>query len=212
VYYMLPAEVDPSGEFLHSEGHLVSGHSGPTYPVMHVYHNTILRRTPVFRDLYLFGLGAVGLERTERDVFNNIFVQMEQVPGIEFTGIKQAKELREGGNLLWGLKDGPALRSDPFAKFRASALFAESRKRHEPGWTTHDRVADPKFVKLSADGTSFDLRLQAGSPAVNGGQPLPRDWPDPLRDADKGAPDIGALPLGADPWRVGVDGRVPLFD
>lgn len=209
VYYALPAKDDPSGAFLHAEGHFLSDHGSPVYPVMRVYHNTLLRRTPVAREHYLFGLGAVGLDRTERDVFNNILVQMERVPGVGFVGLKHAGDLREGGNLLWGLDAGLAPKVDPFAKFRASALFADSRKRYEPGWTTQDRIADPRFVRLSA--TAADLRLQADSPAVNGGLPLPRDWPDPLRDADAGAPDIGALPLGAEPWGVGVDGRIPLF-
>jgi hypothetical protein len=211
VYYALPTKADPSGAFLHSEGHFISDHGSPVYPVMRVYHNTLLRRTPVARDHYLFGLGGVGLDRTERDVFNNIFVQMEGVPGVRFIGVKQAGELREGGNLLWGMVDGPKLKGDPFAKFRASALFADSRKRYEPGWTTQDRVANPRFERLSADGVSCDLRLQADSPAVDGGQPVPRDWPDPLRDADRGAPDAGALPYGVDAWGVGVDGRIPLF-
>jgi hypothetical protein len=146
------------------------------------------------------------LNRTQRDVFNNIFVQMEQVPGVKFVAVKQANELREGGNLLWGMKDGPMLKQDPFAKFRASALFVESRKIYAPGWTTQDRIADPRFV----NGLD-DLRLQAESPAVNGGQPIPGDWPDPLRMKDAGGPDIGALPLGAKTWGVGVDGRLSLF-
>ena len=38
---------------------------------------------------------------------------------------------------------------------------------------------------------------------INAGVPLPVDWPDPLRAADKGKPDIGALPLGADAFKVG---------
>lgn len=212
VYYFLPVKAEPSGEFLHYEGHLLSGHSGPVYPVMRVYHNTILRRGPVFRDLYLFGLGGVGLGRTERDVFNNILVQMDHVPGVQFVGVKSDSALREGGNLLWGLKEGPNLKLAPFATFRASTLFAESRRVYEPGWTTHDRIADPKFVKLSAGETAFDLRLQSDSPAIDSGWPMPREWPDPLRDVDKEAPDIGALPLGIELWSVGVDGRIPLFD
>src|SRR5262249_20251393 len=135
----------------------------------------------------------------------------ERVPGVVIPG-KEAENLREGGNLLWGLKDGPGLKGDPFAKFRASPLFAASKDRYAPGWTTHDRVADPRFVKLPADASlPADLRLQADSPAVNGGQPIPADWPDPLRDADKGAPDIGALPLSTEAWGVGVDGRISLF-
>ena len=46
---------------------------------------------------------------------------------------------------------------------------------------------------------------------MKGGQPVPPEWPDPLRAADKGAPDIGALPLGAEVWGVGVDGRLALL-
>jgi hypothetical protein len=49
-----------------------------------------------------------------------------------------------------------------------------------------------------------DFRLQTDSPAVNAGVPVPPDWPDPLRAADAEAPDIGALPLGAEPFRVGL--------
>src|SRR5262249_40158015 len=161
-------------------------------PVMRVYHNTILRHTPVFRDYFLFGLGAVGLRYSERDVFNNILVQTERVPGANFGGLKQAENMREGGNLIWGLKDGPAVKGALFAKFRASPLAQASRKRYEPGWTTQDRVADPRFVRLPADESlAADLRLQSDSPAVNTGQSLPSDWPDPLRAADQGGPDIG---------------------
>ncbi len=207
-----PTAPDPTGAFLHDEAHLASDHGGPIWPVMHVYHNTFLRRTPTFRDYFLFGLGAQGLRNTEREVFNNLLVQIEKVPGVGFAGIKEPGNVREGGNILWGVKDGPALKSDPFAKFRASPLFAASRKFYEPGLTTQDRVADPKFVSLSADESSpADLRLQHDSPAVNTGQSVPLEWPDPLRSADKDAPDIGALSLGAQPWGVGVGGRIPLF-
>lgn len=212
VYGSPPAEPDPTGAFLHQEGHLASDHGSPTWPVMHVYHNTLLRETPVFRDSYLFGLGSAGLARTERDVLNNIFVQMDRVPGIGFVGMQKADNVREGGNVIWGLKEGPELKMDPFAKFRASKLFEDSRRVYEAGWTTHDKAADPKFVRLSADGSpASDLRLQPASPAINFGQPIPAAWPDPLREMDKEQPDSGVVPVGTEPWRVGVDGRVPLF-
>jgi hypothetical protein len=179
---------------------------------MRVYHNTFLRRTPVFRNNYLFGLGVGGMRDTERDVFNNLFVQMDQVPGVNFVALKEAPKLREGGNLLWGVQAGPTLKGDPFAKFRASPLFKQSRQWYEVGWTTHDRVADPKFVRLAQSPSGAnDLRLQPGSPAIDAGQSLPEQWPDPLHEADKGEPDIGALPVGAKPWGVGVDGRLSLF-
>jgi hypothetical protein len=205
-YKAPPRQPDAPGAFLHEEGHLASDHGSPIWPVMRFYQNAVLRETPVFRDHFLFGLGTGGLKNTERDVFNNLFVQMNKVPGASFSGIREIGPIREGGNILWGVKDGPAITGDPFAKFRASAIFATSRKFYEPGLSTQDRVADPKFVHVPDD-----LRPQAGSAAVGSGQPLPAEWPDPLRPSDAKAPDIGALPLGAQPWGVGIDGRIPLF-
>jgi hypothetical protein len=113
---------------------------------------------------------------------------------------------------VWGLVEGPALERDPFAKFRASPLFVQSRNVYEPGWTTQDRVTDPRFVHLEPDaGAPADLRPTEASPAVNGGLPLAAEWPDPLREHDADAPDIGAVPLGVDEWGVGVEGRVRVF-
>jgi len=60
-------------------------------------------------------------------------------------------------------------------------------------------------------GTASDLRLSKGSPAIDGGVVIPVKWPDPLRKADKGKPDIGAVPFGAKAWGVGVNGRIPVF-
>ena len=211
VYYHLPGKPDPSGAFLHHEGHLLSDHGSPLYPVLRAYHNTFLRRGPVFRNYFLFGLGAVGLRDTERDVFNNLFVQADRVPGAVILG-KEAPLLREGGNLLWGLKEGPTQATDPFARLRKSPLFEESRKVYEPGWTTRDIVANPRFVALDEDGqATSDLRLSVGSPAINNGLQLPAAWPDSDREADEGQPDIGAIPFGGQPWGVGVDGRIPVF-
>lgn len=212
-YTSPPAKPDSTGAWLHGEGHLVSDHGSPTWPVFHFYHNTLLRQTPVFRDGYLFGMGSGGLGRTERDVFNNIFVQSDRVPGVMFVGMTEAERVREGGNLIWGLREGPQLKADPFAKFRASPLFASSRKQYEPGWTTDDHFADPKFVTLTESSTApVDLRLQPGSPAINAGVKVPTEWDDPLRDIDQSEPDIGALPASTEPWKIGVDGRINLFN
>jgi len=173
--------------------------------VLRAYHNTFLRDTPVFRNYFLFGLGAQGLRQNERDVFNNVFIQTNLIPGTTIHG-KEAQQLREGGNLLWGIQEGPEFTGDYFGKFRSSPLFELSRTVYQPGWTTHDHVADPQFVNVSND-----LRLQPSSPAVDSGQSLPSDWPDPLRSSDKNQPDIGAVPLNATPWRIGIDGRMSLF-
>ena len=211
-YTSPPARPDSTGGFLHLEGHLAGDHGSPVWPVIRFYHNTVLRRTPVFRDYFLFGLGAHGVSDNERDVFNNIFVQTDRVPGAGFAGLTEPGHIREGGNLLWGMIEGPMLERDPLVAFKASPLFEKSRKRYEPGWTTHDRVADPKFVGPPTDGPAqTDLRLRADSPAIDAGLPIVAEFPDPLRSADSGEPDVGALPLGLKPWGVGVDGRVPLF-
>jgi len=52
------------------------------------------------------------------------------------------------------------------------------------------------------------LRLAKGSPAVDACEPVPEDWPDPLRGQDRGKPDAGAFPLGAGPLQVGRFGRI----
>lgn len=211
VWYQLPAKPDPTGAFLHDEGHLISDHGGPIHSVMRVYQNTFLRRESTFRNYFLFGLGAVGLRDNERDVFNNLFVQKEGVPGAVILS-KTALPLREGGNLLWSLSEGPMLKADPFAKLRNSPLFKESQKVYEAGWTTHDAVADPKFQSLSADpGKPVDLRLTEGSPAIDKGLQIPANWPDPLRELDQNQPDIGAVPYGTEPWGVGIESRIPVF-
>jgi hypothetical protein len=85
--------------------------------------------------------------------------------------------LQADGNLLWGVK-----------------ARASSGTRGP-----HDIYADPAFANLS----TLDLRLSPRSPAVDAGVEIPPAWPDSLRRADKGKPDIGALPLGAAMLRVG---------
>jgi hypothetical protein len=213
-YTTPPARPDPAGAFLHAEGHLAGDHGSPVWPVIHFYHNTSLRHTPVARDAYLFGLVSQGMRATERAVFNNIFVQTDRVPGVKFVGMTSAGNVREGGNLIWGLKAGPAFALDrnPFTTFRSSPLFEQSQRWYAPGWTTDDRVADPRFVRLAAEAsTPADLRLEPDSPAVDAGVPIPEEYPDPFRNADRGRPDSGALPLGTERWGVGVDGRVPVF-
>jgi len=211
VYYGLPGESDPSGAFLHHEGAFLSDHGSPVYPVMRVYHNTFLRRGPVWRNYFLFGLGARALGNTQRDVFNNLFIQAKGIPGAVVHG-KVAGRLREGGNLLWGLDGGGASRTDPFAKLRNSPLFKSSQSVYGPGWTTNDLVGDPRFVRLAVgpDKTS-DLRLSSGSQAIDAGLVMPADWPDPSRTIDQGKPDIGAVPRGGRSWGVGVESRIPVF-
>ena len=45
-----------------------------------------------------------------------------------------------------------------------------------------------------------------GGGAVDAGEPIPSEWPDPVRELDKGKPDAGAIPAGVKPWPVGRNG------
>ena len=96
--------------------------------------------------------------------------------------------------------------------FRKSKEFEESKKRYAPGWLAHDLIADPRFNDLSTDlAKPTDLALQETSPAVNAGVAIPKEWPDSLREQDRAAPDIGAVPLGVGPWNIGIHGRMSVF-
>lgn len=120
-------------------------------------------------------------------------------------------DFQADGNLHWSSRDREGIR-DFLVLFRRSKEFEETKKNYPPGWTAHDLYADPRFVVFSSDWRErVDLRLGPGSPAIDAGVPLPPEWPDPLRSADTGDPDIGALPSAAAPSPVGVRGRLTIF-
>ncbi len=199
-----PSEPDPSGAFLNEPTQLIChDHGSPIHAIYYVYHNTFLLHHKAFRDYYGFSWGSHSRGTTRR-VFNNIFVQVEGLPGLNFTGASAEDDFQADANLLWGVIDGPSQTSDFFTKFRQSPLFESSKKQYPPGWGANDQLTDPRFVSLNNGGkVPCDLRLRSDSPAINAGIVLPSEWPDVLRDIDQGEPDIGALPLGAEPFRVG---------
>lgn len=185
-----------------SAGRLCCDHGSPIWEPINFYHNTVVSRDPVFRDEYAGGWG--GHVNSKRRVFNNIFVQVEGIPGLNFSTSDDAL-LQVDGNLLWGAREGKAVKGDFFAAFRKSARFDATKKNYPPGWGAHDCFADPQFVHFSPENWTvpFAPQLRPGSRAIKGGLNLPPDWPDPF----KGTQDMGALPLGADLPRVGVRGR-----
>ncbi len=190
-----------SGE-IPTHARLASDHGSPTWEPIWFYHNTVLAADPAFRDYYGAGWGG-HMKGTSRRVFNNVFVQTLGNPGLAFSAPEET-DLQADGNLLWGTKAGPAARDGFFDKFRQSALFKASRARYAPGWGARDLFADPAFVTPGDDWRApLDARLKPGSPAIDAGVEVPADWPDPLRAADAGRPDIGAFPLGAEPFRPG---------
>ncbi|MDA1165357.1 MAG: right-handed parallel beta-helix repeat-containing protein [Planctomycetota bacterium] len=196
-----PKEPDPSGAYLNQTGALCSDHGGPTWPNYFFYHNTILRSDSAWRGYYGFGAGGQGTRKTTRRVFNNIFVQAQGIPGLIFASGMDDNFV--DGNLHWGLIDGPAYKEDFFSKQSRWKSFPDSTK--PAGWMEHDIFADPRLNRLIAEADSdFDPGLQTESPAIDSGVAIADDWFDPLKDRDKGRPDIGALPLGEHPEPVGL--------
>lgn len=119
-------------------------------------------------------------------------------------------DFQADGNLHWGFESA-ATTENLFGRFRRSPDFEQSRRLYAAGWTAADLVSDPGFAMFDADWRSrVDLRLAKGSPARNAGVPLSKDWPDPLR-GDSTRPDIGAVPVLAELWPVGVSGRLDVF-
>jgi hypothetical protein len=186
---------------------LAGDHGSPIWKPMWFYHNTVLPPDGTWRNYYAAGLGSA-TRGSVRHLLNNAFVFARGTPGFVFD--TQGDVLADG-NLHWSPdlagKDAAAFLAGARvpAKKKQPSWFELSKKTYPPGWTAHDVVADPKFARLDADG--LDVSLSPGSPAADAGVPVPKEWPDPLRELDKGIPDIGAIPLGVPAWRVGIDGR-----
>jgi hypothetical protein len=203
VHYHHPAEPGKQGG--EDQARMGGDHGGPTWEPMFAYHNTVLLdKAGGWRTAAETWGGHT--KGTVRRVFNNLFVQSEGRPALPFPSADD--DFQADGNLHWSLSEGSRYTGDFFAKYRASPLLAASRKNYPPGWAAQDLFADPRFEAFGADWAKpSDLRLRADSPAIDAGVGLPAEWPDPLRAKDKGRPDLGAIPAGADPDRIGVDGR-----
>lgn len=169
---------------------LCNDHGSPVWEPLMFYHNTVISAGPAFRDYYGAGMVA-GTKGTKRRLFNNIFVQVDANPGLNVPGATD--DVFVDGNLLWGVKSGPGFRGNFFA----------NRKVIYEGFGANDRFADPRFTHLADGDAVIDVRPQEGGGGVDMGVKVPADWPDSRRDADRGKPDMGALPLGAPMLRVG---------
>lgn len=187
---------------LPSPGRMCGDHGGPIWDPVFFYHNTVVTDGRAWRDYY----GAqmiVGVRKSTRRLFDNIFVRVDGDPGLYFKGMTDG-DLQVDGNLLWGRATGPSFQGDFFAAFRQSPMFLDSKQAYPPGWGAHDIYADPKFTRWADRGHGpLDVSLQVGSPAIDAGIGIPSGWPDTLRAKDRGKPDMGALPSGTPMFRVG---------
>ena len=191
----------PDAPALVSYGRLCGNHGRPVWEPLYFYHNTVVSHAAAFRGYYAAGWGG-HTRGTRRRVFNNIFAQIELLPGLNFES--RDSDLHVDGNLHWSLRAGPSVAAEFFKKFRSSPVFAASKKQYAAGWTSGDLFADPKFRQLPADWKQpLDVRPLSKSPAIDAGKELPKNWPDPLRSDDTGGPDIGAIPAGVEMWRIG---------
>ena len=211
VFRGYPREPDPSGAYRRKQGALCGDHGSPTWPNYYFYHNTVLRTDPSWRGYYGCGIGGRATRNSRRRVFNNIFVQKNGLPGLVFSS--GPDDIVVDGNLHWGLTEGPRFQGDFFQVRGRRGAFR--KKPYPHSWMKHDVFGDPKMtMTVGAGGKWVTGSLLADSAAVDAGVKLPAHgkeaWPDPVRTADKGKPDIGAMPLGHKPWTVGIHGRVTL--
>jgi hypothetical protein len=167
-------------------------HGSPTWEPLFFYHNTVINPGNAFRDYYGEQM-VMGTKGTGRRLYNNVFVQVDGNPGLNVPG--PSDDVKADGNLLWGLRTGPGVQGDFFAKRTARPVPA--------GFGAHDVFANPGLTHLVDGDPVLDVRPRGGGGVVDAGVPIPPEWPDSLRVADKGKPDIGALPLGAPMLQVG---------
>ena len=175
------------------QNRMCGDHGSPTWDPVLFYHNTVITAGNAIRDYYAAQL-VMGTKGTKRRLFINIFVQLEGTPGLNVPA--PGDDLQAGGNLLWGMRSGPGVQGDFFAQ--------RGPRPGPPGFGAGDVFRDPRLVHLVAGDPALDVRpLAGGGGVVDAGVTVPAAWPDPLRAADKGKPDIGALPLGAAMLQVG---------
>jgi hypothetical protein len=187
----------------------IGDHGSPPWSRMHIYHNTF-RLIRQARSAEHTLSGAYGPDR-QRYLFNNIIENVTWPASIpaEITAketggkpprfaavvVPPSDQGASDGNLYWVAGVDAAQGLAALEKYRKSPAYEESKKTYPAGSTTNSIVADPKRDEVD--------RLQAGSPAIDAGVPIPADWPDTLRDKDAGKPDIGALPKDAEPLNAG---------
>ncbi len=188
----------PGGKVLeprYSNGHVMGDHGSPPWSAMNIYHNLFVQADQA-RSAGMATLTSTKSGKPRR-VFNNVFYHLAKLPAFG----APVDDAWEDGNLYYSPKLTEKEIAQYFVKYRASPLFAASKKDYPAGFSTHSRVGSPG-VAILEEGT-LPWRLAKGSLSVDAGVELPKSWPDPLRETDAGASDIGPLPLETDMFSVG---------
>jgi len=206
--WMRPTGDKPQGVAREAMGFLMHGADAARHiESARIYHNTFVGRVI---NAYCFAHGTLNHVKPEstRRVFNNIFVYLEQEPRTFISRSLEGQDLLANANLHWRVGGDQRATEAAMRQWREHALSTQAYERSGMRWEADSVVADPGFIAFSIDpSASNDYRIKSDSSAAGRGMVLPDDWHDPLRPDNGAAPDIGALPVGGQPLRVGVDGR-----
>lgn len=185
-------------------GRFAGDHGSPAWEPMLIHNNTLITGDPP-----RYEYGTDGFSRavasTTRGVANNLICQLHGLPG-NWLPPGEAHYSADH-NLMWTVDE--QARATPAVKPR----YPRDQIPPPAEWAAHDQFVDPKFVSFDADWRKpIDLRLRAESPAIDAGRETEQrsnlQAAPSLRTLDQGLPDIGAIPLGAPMWPVGVYGRL----
>jgi hypothetical protein len=218
LHFGRPTKANPKGDvfsghaawLVHNPDHILHMEN------IYMYQNTTI--TPVGHSMGSYSSGMIfGCSPdAERRVFNNLFTYLggaKQYPLAYGYKTVKTSNLAFDGNLHWHADPAVKLPADYFKSSRTHPGSEASKGVYADGWDAHSVIGDPKFVRFSNEpAAAADLRLQSGSPAAKAGVALPAEWPDPLRPAAGVLPDIGAVPVGGEPLKVGIDGRTTAGD
>lgn len=183
-----------------SYGKLMGDHGSPPWPAMNIYHNTFVMRGPARTG----GMTSLTHSKPEhpRKAFNNVFLHLARLPGY---GLPDAdRGVIADGNIYWSPAAVGKKPAAFFGRFRRSRQFTASKAKYPLGTSTNSQLADPKFRSVPEDpAKTSDYRPQPGSPLINAGVSIPKEWPDVANIKDPGKPDVGALPKGTTMFPVG---------
>ncbi|MBI4024980.1 MAG: right-handed parallel beta-helix repeat-containing protein [Verrucomicrobia bacterium] len=205
-------------EAMRYRGQMMGDHGHGLWEPVLFYQNTLLSQFGSERGIY--GLGTVRHCGSQWRVLNNLFVQIEKPLATTIFNTGDGPDFLTDYNLHWSFQEGAEISDDEFinqvqieARRQARADGrSEVSVENCAKWAVHDLVADPKFEKSPLDWRQPPaVHLKAGSPAIDRGGEIPREWPDPLRGQDKNKPDTGVVPFGCEPWKVGMYGRLSVF-
>lgn len=178
---------------------------------MNFYHNTFLGRANT--DAPLWGQGTLhgGDPRQARRVLNNIFVYQGDIasyPALQWDPAATEADVQVDGNLHWNPHPGAKASPNLFDAVRELPVSKRNAERYGGPWEANGVAGDPQFMAFSSDPQAVnDYRLRPGGPAAGKGVPLPEAWADPERPPGGARPDIGALPVGCEPLKVGIQGQ-----